>query len=264
MHLILSLCLFMGNTLDNKALKSPVTEIAIIGTIHNPSEKYSIDILVDIFRKVNPQVILCELDSSFFTSSFELLEACRKSQEGQAVTKFQSICPKIIIRPYDIEGRNKFYEQHNYFKLEEEFNNKMDDLYTGNKLDEKSDLVWQVIGDFTELEMIYIKDSPEVINSAVFDSLIKKRHFYMFNGQKKLVEINSELHPYKDYVNLDNDFWIKRNDAMVSNIIHFSKEFAGKKIVVICGCEHRYYLRGKLLEKQKDNNFVLREYWEIE
>ena len=46
------------------------------------------------------------------------------------------------------------------------------------------------------------------------------------------------------------------------NIGNYAREFPGKRIIVMCGFEHRYYLRLLLAERASTDGFVLREFWE--
>ncbi|MFA5032405.1 MAG: hypothetical protein WC614_05235 [bacterium] len=267
--MVTALCLFLSilNTTNKELPKKdtiPNTEIIVIGTIHSPTLNYSAEALLDILKKVNPQVILYECDSSAFPDSFQLLGFWRKGQEGMAVVEFQSVSPGCVLRPYDIEGRDKFYKKHNYFKLEKDVLEKINQAYNDGKTNGNVQLYYGLSAVLMDIKGSFSQESPRVINSGAYDYLVSSEKHYVNEGFKTIIDSIPELHQYKDFWKLDCDFWIKRNDTMVNNIIHFSKEFSGKRIVVMCGCEHRYYLVGKLKEKQKDNNFALREYWELE
>lgn len=75
---------------------------------------------------------------------------------------------------------------------------------------------------------------------------------------------NHDTHALKEFEafgTLADDFWARRNEEMTRNIIRHSKEFRGQRIVVLCGYEHRYYLRKRPREQEPKENFVLREYW---
>jgi len=49
---------------------------------------------------------------------------------------------------------------------------------------------------------------------------------------------------------------------MLRNIRRLASEFAGARIVVLCGFEHRYYLRSHLYDWQEEPGYRVREYWE--
>ena len=52
--------------------QSPPTEVVLLGTVHQPVENFNADTLYDILVDIEPDVILYEVDSSFFTSSTPL------------------------------------------------------------------------------------------------------------------------------------------------------------------------------------------------
>jgi hypothetical protein len=49
--------------------KNDKTTVVIIGTVHNPTNNFNEKILSNIFLRINPDVILNELDSSFFDTT---------------------------------------------------------------------------------------------------------------------------------------------------------------------------------------------------
>lgn len=53
---------------------------------------------------------------------------------------------------------------------------------------------------------------------------------------------------------------MRRNEEMTRNIVRYSKEFSGKRVVMLCGYERRYHLRKRLKEQAPEENFVVREY----
>ena len=48
-------------------------------------------------------------------------------------------------------------------------------------------------------------------------------------------------------------FWNQRNDHMVKKILYYTKQFEGKKIVVLTGLNHKYYLQDKIGAAMKSN-----------
>ena len=49
---------------------------------------------------------------------------------------------------------------------------------------------------------------------------------------------------------------------MSKNILHFVREYHGKKIIVLNGYFHRYYLNSLIRPKEKELNFMLKEFYE--
>jgi hypothetical protein len=47
------------------------TKVCLIGELHEENEIINPDTLINILKKIKPDVILIELDSQFFTSNFD-------------------------------------------------------------------------------------------------------------------------------------------------------------------------------------------------
>ena len=259
----LALCsvLALGNLPSQGEKKELQTEIVVIGAVHNDTAFFKAETLVNILKKVNPDLLLLEFDSSFFDSSFNLLEKFRAiSLESRAATILQQ-ASQVKVRPYDIEGRNKFYAEHNYFKLEGELNRELNRLYGNNGLPVEAKLLFETLLALSAIRDSFGAERPEVINSSACDTALEKKQFYSFKGMRRMIELTPALKEYDTFAILADDFWVRRNEEMIKNIVRYSKEFQGKRIVVLCGFEHRYFLRNRLREQESKENFVVRDYW---
>jgi pheromone shutdown protein TraB len=236
------------------------TEIVVIGTVHSPTPKFTEETLVNILRKVGPDLILLELDPSFFDSSFVLPEQYQNiSLENKAVIAYGKTT-SVKLRPFDIEGRNKFYQEHDYFKRELSLNQEISRMYGTGQLPLEAKLLFEGLMALAAVRDSCGAESPEVINSSACDTAIEKKQHYAFKGIGQIVELTPSLKEFKPFWILADDFWGRRNDTMVRNIIKYSKELQARKVVVLCGYEHRYYLRNKLTEQAPKEGFVIREY----
>jgi hypothetical protein len=238
------------------------TEIVVVGTVHSPTAKFTEDTLAGILRKVNPDLVLLELDPSFFDSSFALPEKYWNiALENRAVIAYSKTA-SVKLRPFDIEGRNKFYQEQDYFKRELSLNQEISRLYGGGQLPTEPRLLFEGL-----LALAAVRDScgaerPEVINSSACDKAVEKKQDYAFKGFGKIIELTPALKEFKPFWSLADDFWSRRNEAMVRNIVKYTKELQARKVVVLCGFEHRYYLRSKLSEQASKEGFVVKEYWD--
>lgn len=238
------------------------TEIVVLGTVHHPTANYPQEKLESILKKIEPDLLLMEFDKSFFDESFAILDKWKNvSMETKAVFSYLKTT-KVLLRPYDIEGRNLFYAKHDYFNRETAMNKAMSGLYGQNNLVPEAKAILESLFAVANIRDACGQERPEVINSGACDKGVETKQYYAYKGISKVIELTPELKEHKAFWDLANDFWVRRNDEMVNNIIKYAKEFAGKKVVTLCGFEHRYYLRKKLAERAATENFVLREYWE--
>jgi hypothetical protein len=259
--LVLWSALALGNSLPQGEKNGHQTEVIIISTVHNDTAYFKAETLVDILKKVNPELLLLEFDSSFFDSSFALPEKYQAiTLESRAATILQK-ASKVKVRPYDIEGRNKFYAEHNYFKLEGELNRELNRLYGNDGLSPEAKSLFEALLALSAIRDSFGAERPEVLNSSACDTAIEKKQDYSFKGISRIIELTPALKAFDAFGSLADDFWMRRNEEMIKNIIRYSNDFQGKRIVVLCGYEHRYYLRKRLKEQEAKENFVVREYW---
>jgi hypothetical protein len=251
-----------GGSLVRGQETNNVTEIVVVGTVHNPTTKFTEETLVAILRRVNPDIVLLELDPSFFDSSFALPEKYRTiSLENKAVTAYGKTAG-VKLRPFDIEGRNKLYQAHDYFKRELSLNQEISRMYGAGQLSPEARLLFEGLMALAAVRDSCSAERPEVINSSACDTAIEKKQDYAFKGIGKIVDLTPALKEFKPFWSLADDFWARRNDAMVRNIIKHSKELRARRVVVLCGYEHRYYLRDRLTEHAPREGFIVKGYWD--
>ncbi len=237
------------------------TVVVVVGTVHNPSGYYDIQTLCQILDRVRPDLILVELDSSFFTTSMSLKrEYVGVSMENRAVSLYLQ-SHTVPIRPYDIEGRNRIYEQHNYFSLQRELSSALNSAERDSLLGAKPTLLLNTIIRFDKIGAGFGSERPEVINSTACDVAMESKQYYAGEGMLQIVESVPSLVRFTEFARFRRDFWITRNDKMVDHILTWMKVFPARKILVLCGYEHRYYLRNALIERAKSGWFSVSDYW---
>jgi hypothetical protein len=245
------------------ALSSTIdsTTIIIVGTVHTETDKFTHQALYGILERIKPDLILCELDSSFFTPSMSIKpELISISLENMVVADYQNAYGTMI-RPYDIEGRNKIYSDHNYFERQKEFNKALNQADKDNQIQGESALLLEVIDHFDQIGRAYGSESPSVINSNPCFVAMEAKQFYANDGLVKIVNSVPVLKQFTEFVTFKRDFWITRNEAMTDNILKWTKLLHPGTIIVLCGFEHSYYLRMALKRRNLSDAYSLREYW---
>jgi len=259
--IVLALFAVEGSLVNGQEVNNR-TEIVVVGTVHSPTAKFTEETLAAILRRVNPSLVLLELDPSFFDSSFNLPEKYQNiTLENRAVTTYQKTVG-VKLRPFDIEGRNKFYQEHDYFKRELSLNQEISRMYGADQLSSEARQLFEGLMALAAVRDSCGAERPEVINSSACDKAIEKKQYYAFKGIGKIVDLSPALKEFKPFWSLADDFWVRRNEAMVGNIVRYSKELRARRVVVLCGYEHRYYLRGRLAERAPKEDFIVKEYWE--
>ncbi len=238
------------------------TRLVILGTVHEPTKKFTADSITNILSRLNPDLILRELDSSFFTSDFKL-KIKGNSNESIGTENYISEYPTPI-RPYEIEGRNEYYRKTNYFATVKESYKKL--RSTKKKLTtEQKDIYLKYAELLKESRKIGQRSPFEINQKEVYD-LVEKRFHFRNKEVLKIFEARAELKDYKDFYKEMGDFWDRRNRAMTQNIIKYlvRDEFKNQTVVVLTGYPHKYYLLNELIPKQKEYGFTIKEFYELE
>jgi len=238
------------------------TSICIIGTYHEENKLVNADTLFNIFKKIKPDVILIELDSSFFTKNFEydldkytdLLSTNENISSYRYKQKYS-----IAIRPYDISGRNEFYIKESYHEKENGLFKEMLGLYENNELSGQCKLDFEILfatlDAYSKIKYTSLKD----VNSDIMNKFTSLKYKVSNELIISIVDNTPKLNKWKEFARLRKDFWDVRNETMVKNIIGYMKEFENRIIVVLTGFEHKYYLE-YLLER---NGIKTTEFWEF-
>jgi hypothetical protein len=243
------------------AFTGDTTTVVIIGTVHNKTDNYTAEKLYGIIERVKPDLILVELDSSFLTPSMSIKpEFVGVSLENMVVSDYQKT-HEVPIRPYDIEGRNKIYQQHNYFRLQQDLSRALDRAAEDSLLHGEAAMLLDAIVRFDGIGRAFGLETPEVINSDPCDVAMESKQYYGNDGMFSIVTSVPALRQFAEFATFKRDFWIVRNDAMMTDILRWAKLLHPKTVLVLCGFEHRYYLRNALKMQSTRDKFLLRDFW---
>ncbi|MCB0727207.1 MAG: hypothetical protein KDD00_07060 [Ignavibacteriae bacterium] len=239
---------------------SDKTEIIVIGTVHENTPYFNSDTLLEIINKIKPEVILLESDSSYFNSDFSLDEEIQYMfPETAAITEYSKL-HSVIIRPYDINGRDDFLDDKARLTGQFGFFNAIEMISDNGIYNEKGIDIYSKINDMKEIAYEMSNSTLTFINSEEGSKNIDTINYYTYEGLKILIEVTPELSQYATYWKGEYEFWIKRNKAMVNNILDLSEKFKGNKILVMCGFAHKNILLTELKLKSEEYNIEVKSF----
>lgn len=236
------------------------TEVIIIGTVHKNTEAFKANDLTAILTRVKPDIILCEYDSSFFTKDFQYVRNFGGLEQTAVISYMKD--HQVALRPYDIEGRNEFYRANNSFEREDAMLKNIHELAKSNKLNSESQKIFEQIHKCMSERDRFLTAAPRDINSFECDRILAQKTYAMDFGYSEIIHRNPELAEFQDFWNRYAAFESERNLAMIKHIEEWANEYRGKRIVVLCGFEHRHRLRFGLRISSK-SPISLKEYWEF-
>lgn len=236
-------------------------QIWLIGTAHEEKNYINADSLISALNKIKPDLILVELESKYFTKDYrfnlELYPDLLSTNENIASHKYHQL-HTVKLRPFEIEGRNEFYRSENYFENENQMFDEMLCLYKNNKLSENCKTDFEILlSSLNSYSKVKYRSLSEA-NSDVATKFLALTNEINFDLMISIVRHTKELEKWLKFSELRKDFWNRRNKAMYDKINDYSNEYPDKKIVILVGNDHKYFL----LELLKQNKFEVKNYFD--
>ena len=257
-------CLIFAVTTTIQAQESHTkTELCIVGTMHDERSYINSDSIYNILFKLKPDLILIELDSSFFTKDFRFDLKKRpdllSTNEFIGAEKYYSQ-HNVDLRPFEITGRNEYYMKTNFFENEKKMIEDIHKLYKNNMLSKKDKEDFELILFGLEVGNTATFHSVQELNSDLSMKFWLMRQKILYPKIVSIVENEQELHHWIDFAKEWEAFWHIRNAVMADNIRKFASEYKNKRIVVLVGNDHKPCLLDLLLPYDSQD-FIIREYW---
>lgn len=256
-----------------KANTTDTTKLIIIGTRHDGNAYIKPDSFLQIFRSFNPDIILEEFDSSSIKDcrlverkgveiaiKFKVYE---RSIESESVLIYQKENTAVCIKDYDIFIANRFQYVKDLGKLKVDFAAALDTLYHSHFVKKKDKKIIEKYWDlFRNIIDPIMEKGLYFFNQPIFNDAFSKSHYLKQHELLSFFKKYPSLQSVEKKYRADIEFWEKRNTTMVKNILSVIQSNPSKKIIVLCGAAHKYFLLDKLLPLQTKNSFVIKEFWE--
>ncbi|MBZ4189923.1 hypothetical protein [Niabella beijingensis] len=250
-------------------------ELTIIGNTHFASESFNADTLSTILEKVKPDIILLELDSGLFSKTFDekfRLKYKSKENEPVATARYIELHPLTIASHFDYENRDTYRLQHGIKQSQNLAGKLLDSLYRNKLLRKRQTKIVKKYYSLTDELNAYIDRPAFNFNSFELDKLAKRKQFYQHHKIRKVINQRNEFSKLLVTTSLGtkaslqnaysslSQFWDLRNKTMAKNIAAIVKQNPGKRIVVLTGFSHRYFLKREIHRHYK--HIKLREFYE--
>ena len=80
----------------------------------------------------------------------------------------------------------------------------------------------------------------------------------MYQKIPEIAKDRNELQEFKDFIPIHMEYWDLRNRAMAANILNQIKRNPNKRIAVLNGYTHRYYLIDELKKYETELEFSVK------
>jgi hypothetical protein len=246
------------------------TEIVLLGTLHGTHQqnaRYSLDILRDLIVKLKAAAVLIELPPTIGgqpTIEKQRIAARLATNEGWSANAAADLLGIPVIS-CDREGRNEFYQKTKYFDREAELNRRIGSWLNTTENRKAAPAESALLGPLAANALrgqryFDLNSGPEIINSEGYDRVIRLRHFLFGELMPQLSARVPSLSDLTAEFAFIADEWNERNQIMADNIAKEARRYSARRVVVLCGSEHRYILRDLLATKQ---DILLKEFYEV-
>ena len=240
-------------------------EVLIIGTVHRGNSQISSRSLLRVLEKEKPDIIFIEADTVenincknknvFGLEIAAKLGIWKPSIEQRAVQRYVKKNNKVCVIPYDTVFERKAYIK-DFVAHSDMIFTKLDSLYENDIMDEE-DL--QLYGRYQELNLFFYSqlhemnlfeiNEPAFIDSSRVMTRMKEMILPVISGKY----VPDEVPWLRENLAFDNN----RNLFMAQYIQKSIADFKAKKIVVLTGLLHKYFLNDYLSPFQKEYQFIL-------
>lgn len=248
----------------------PATEVGVLGTVHFPTVAFTADSLYNALETVRPDVILFEIDSARIEEIFQppplgqrvalALGLKAESNELLAVTKYRRFHPSTLVRPYEWGQRDAFHRRHHILTTPDTVFTKLAALRAAGQLTRRQQRTLATYDSLTARLNATSRTQPlAVLNSTTSDSLAQRRQYCQYHSLRTIIEENDGLQEFRSFYRLNERYWDLRNQAMTHNIERYARFYPRRRLVVLVGFFHRYYLRRELAAGQAAGHYRLIE-----
>ncbi|HJO91903.1 MAG TPA: hypothetical protein QF753_00750 [Victivallales bacterium] len=164
----------------------PKTQIIIVGIVHQPTKNFKVNDVVNILKRVQPDVILLEYPISAYTTKplpklFKTFTGIETWNSFYGAMKYLQNHKDTAYRYFDISGRQKFYKENDFFALESNWNKILNEQYSMNNFNEeakqalkKENIIFHAVNYFQQ-------EYPRVINSTACYGISKLKRSIIVN-----------------------------------------------------------------------------------
>ena len=253
---------------NNNTSLSNETEVYVVGSVHFETDNIKRDDIYNYLDSISPDVILYESDTNTVnrmvnrTDFFNQLMSSFK--KGNKVESFVSLKyldkhPQAKVLGYEWEERDMYHWKHNLRTNSSRLLGLAARLNRENLLSSEESAI---MDRYQEINKAYyeIGSSETVydINNSTTDSIIRSRQAYVYKTVPPILKERKEAEELKEFIPIHMEYWDVRNKAMTANILKQIERHPNKRIVVLTGYSHRYYLKDELIKYEEEYNFSVK------
>ena len=224
-----------------------------------------------VVKRLKPDVLLDELDTLSYPyrkGGFRRMLAWRllstkspflpkMSLEGQVIHRYHRENPDVVVRSFDqaIANRRKYMRGMRVVDVK-----LFNAVYYAHINNEMSDHQNSLYDQFLQADRFLDRSINFPLwrmNNDTTTAMLRQRKLLGYAYFRKFVDSIPSLSRFSEVLAKDEKEWTERNHIMAQNILRYINQYPGKRIVVLTGNMHRYFLLDLLSPQKAKHNFRL-------
>lgn len=235
-------------------------KVIILGTKHNGNKYLTVNSLFRVIRKIKPDIILLEFDSTSIgdcdirkvsgAKLAEFLGIWNNPIEYRAARKYKEAHPEVCLAPFDIYIPNRKEYVTYQRMMEKTHQEKLTQLYSNHQLEPADSLKYAAYTTLNGGFLQKLDSSLEVMNRETLMDTIYRINQIENDFIRNITARYNDLQPYSRWYNTSMEFWEQRNNGMCEKIKRALNANSDRTILVLTGLLHKPYLTGYLQKRE--------------
>jgi len=234
---------------------STPSSISIIGTVHYGNKVFNHKEIYNELKRQKPDIILIEnfrIPKKVWGKPFLRLFGHKFTDETIAYQKYMKKFPMVTILPFDTSINGATYLGERNWVTKNVMGKQISELYKNGAMDSADRFMVERVANLFGNSNPFTEFALDTLNMPWMQDKIRAYHDYLENILPKLVAKYLKDTATAERLKNFNTGWILRNDYMVNSVKRITSNYRGKRIIILVGLGHKYYLIDKLSSFQPE------------
>lgn len=253
-------CFFVLGIVFNLTAQPSPNRVIIMGTNHDGNKQLTIQSMLNMVKRINPDILLLEYDSTIISNcnidrvwgvkTAEFLGIWKNPLEYRVARKYKEIKDSVCIAPFDIyiPNRQKYIDylatmEYSHLQALKKMNAdgllSNEDKNDFNQYDAINDAIINLLDS-----SLLIMNRPS-LTDTIENVIYKEKHLI-----RRITMNYPSLQPYSNWFSGQVDYWEERSKGINNNILKALNANSNKTILIITGLMHKSDIENFLRKKE--------------
>jgi len=234
--------------------------VIVLGTKHNGNKLVTVRSMLQIIKRINPDIILLEFDSTAIkncainkvwgTKTAELLGIWKNPIEYRAARKFKEIKDSVCLAPFDVYIPNRRSYISYTQQMEKSHQETLLRVYNECLLNAGDANDFNNYNNINNAFLGLLDSSILRMNSPSLPDTIQTIIYQEKHAIRRITMNYPALQPFSNWYNAQVDFWDERSEAINKKLLKELNANSNKTILIITGLLHKSDIENYLKRKE--------------